>query len=99
MSFQEKEGGGTPRAEDVVRLLDVWSRALAELADVGARAGGRRGEALYDSTQAQVCWAGCMQGGVLRLVLWGTTEDGLRNWQMCATRHVSHTSLTAHVIS
>jgi len=45
--------GPTCRAEDVVRALDGALRALAELAEEGARGGGRAGEALHDDALAR----------------------------------------------
>ncbi|KXZ48170.1 hypothetical protein GPECTOR_30g266 [Gonium pectorale] len=45
------------RPEEVVRLLDSLSRGLEELADLGARLGGRAGEELHDAAAARIAAA------------------------------------------
>ncbi|GAX75285.1 hypothetical protein CEUSTIGMA_g2730.t1 [Chlamydomonas eustigma] len=46
------------RAEDVVRLLDAAIRVVRELGELGARLGGRSGEALHDRCSAQASQLG-----------------------------------------
>ncbi len=49
---QDKERHARP--EEVVRVLDLLARHLEDMADLGARMGGRQGEALHDAAQARV---------------------------------------------
>ena len=59
------------KAEDVVRLCELLGRSYEDLAEHGARLGGKQGEALHDSASAMVgggAWLGGKQGeGAARL--------------------------------
>ncbi|KAG2435569.1 hypothetical protein HYH02_011863 [Chlamydomonas schloesseri] len=49
------------RPEEVVRVLDLLGRHLEDLADLGARLGGRAGEALHDAAAARATAARAMR--------------------------------------
>ncbi|KAG2502147.1 hypothetical protein HYH03_000634 [Edaphochlamys debaryana] len=51
------------RPEDVARCCDVLSRQLEDLGDLGARLGGRAGEALHEAASARVGARAVLAGG------------------------------------